>query len=165
MKFLLEVKAWVIFIIVVLPALLTVPAPIQGMLNVISISGLLLWLFSIGYYGNKKLNEIGLLHEKNMSLFTICILVFLGLAVFNFLFWKNAGDGNVVEIIFGLIALITFFYPIALVSKIIVKLEKGREVEFSEYIVTLVSIIIFPIGIWFVQPRVNKIFASSQEKA
>lgn len=49
------------------------------------------------------------------------------------------------------------------VPKSLKSIELGRKVKFSECIVELILIALFPIGIWIIQPRLNRIYAVSKE--
>jgi len=49
----------------------------------------------------------------------------------------------------------TFFHA----AKSLKSLELGREAEFSEYIIDAIMLFAFPIGVWFIQPRINRILA------
>lgn len=44
-------------------------------------------------------------------------------------------------------------FPVRLLNTI----EKEREVTFSDYILDSFLVIFFPIGIWILQPRINRI--------
>lgn len=47
-----------------------------------------------------------------------------------------------------------FWFP----SVTLVAIELGHEPEFSQYGGTLMQMIFWPIGIWFIQPRLNRIY-------
>lgn len=51
-----------------------------------------------------------------------------------------------------------FWFPAAT----LVAIEIGREPEFNEYGGTLLQLIVWPIGIWFIQPRLNRIYKAIQ---
>lgn len=55
-----------------------------------------------------------------------------------------------------LVGIADYFYIVAFAARTIVKAEQVK-VKFSEYFKTFLQIMFFPIGIWFVQPRINKI--------
>lgn len=163
MKFFLEIKAWAVFIIVVLPIVFTTPAPINGILYIFGFSALFLWIFSIGYYGSKKLDEMGLPNKGNMRLFTISSFASPVFCAVFVLFRNNIGE-SAVGFILGLIGSVCYFYTFFLASKIMVTLEKRREASPSEYLMALLSLFMFPFGIWFIQPKVNRIFGFSDIK-
>jgi hypothetical protein len=65
--------------------------------------------------------------------------------------------------IFPLHGFATFclFYVLYFVSKSLVLAEKAAPVEFPNYIGTLFLIWFFPIGVWFTQPRINRLYANA----
>ena len=50
-----------------------------------------------------------------------------------------------------------FVYFCAFPAKIIKSIELNKEAELGEYIADFFLILFLPIGIWFIQPRINKI--------
>ncbi len=58
--------------------------------------------------------------------------------------------------IFAMFCILYVFYYIARSLRTV---ELGRRVELSDYLGDFVLIWIFPIGIWIIQPKINKIFA------
>jgi hypothetical protein len=58
-----------------------------------------------------------------------------------------------------LLALISFLYLQIFVSKNLVSAETGKSASFSAYLGTSLLIWFWPIGVWFVQPRINRLFA------
>ena len=55
------------------------------------------------------------------------------------------------------IALLTLFHCLSFMAKAIVQLERGREITSSEFFSEFVMAAILPIGIWFLQPRINRL--------
>jgi len=49
------------------------------------------------------------------------------------------------------------------VPKSLKSIELGRKVKFSACIVELILIALFPIGVWIIQPRLNRIFTVNEE--
>ncbi len=64
-------------------------------------------------------------------------------------------------VIFPLYVFATFclFYVLYFVSKSLVLAERAETVEFPQYIGTLFLIWFFPIGVWFTQPRINRLYS------
>ena len=62
--------------------------------------------------------------------------------------------------LFHLCAMFSELYVLYFVSKLLVSVEKQQVAKFHEYFLTLLMILYFPIGIWFLQPRIQKIFSS-----
>ena len=55
------------------------------------------------------------------------------------------------------VALFTLFYCLSFMARAIVQLERGRRVTSSEFYSEFVMAVVFPIGIWLLQPRINKL--------
>ncbi len=54
------------------------------------------------------------------------------------------------------------FYTLYFIAKTLVSAELQREAHFSDYIGDFFLIWFFPVGVWFIQPRVNKIVSEGQ---
>jgi hypothetical protein len=57
-----------------------------------------------------------------------------------------------------------FYYPIIFIAKNLTKLILNRDVIINDYIINLIWLIIFPIGIWFFQPKINKLAEQFEKK-
>lgn len=55
------------------------------------------------------------------------------------------------------IALFTLLYSLSFMARSIVQLERKRRVNTSEFYNEFVMAVIFPIGIWLLQPRINRL--------
>lgn len=71
------------------------------------------------------------------------VLMWLSFVSFPFTFW----------------GIIYIFYK---VPKSLKSLELGHKAKFSEFLLDLILFAIFPIGIWIIQPRLNKIYAVNE---
>ena len=60
---------------------------------------------------------------------------------------------------FHFFAMFCLFYDIRFVSKSLALTETGRRATFYDYAGPFFLLWFFPIGIWFIQPRVNKLYA------
>ena len=59
---------------------------------------------------------------------------------------------------FHIISIICNFYSLYFVSKLIVMVEKKYAIKVKDYIGTFVAAWFYLIGIWWIQPRVKKLF-------
>jgi hypothetical protein len=55
------------------------------------------------------------------------------------------------------------FYIAFFASKSLAMAEKSGPVTFYDYAGPLFLIYFFPVGVWFVQPRINRLYAQSRE--
>ena len=62
---------------------------------------------------------------------------------------------------FHLLAMYCVFFDFNFVSKSLALAETGEPVSFYDYAATFFLLWLFPIGIWFVQPRINRLYGSS----
>jgi uncharacterized Tic20 family protein len=51
----------------------------------------------------------------------------------------------------------SFFYSLRFTAKAIASIESRSEAHFANYFAYLVAMFFFPIGIWWIQPKVNRI--------
>lgn len=56
------------------------------------------------------------------------------------------------------LSFITFFYCDYVVAQKLTSVERGRETNFAEVIGDTLMLVFYPIGIWWLQPRINRIF-------
>lgn len=181
MGLLIKLKHWQLFLLVIgLPIVLQL---IQGMIFLSSADGneanygnslgLLLILPLVIYYG--WIGAVGrAFSQKNsavtmpsgrfrLSLWTSAICSILLLAYFwTYPQYLQATDHEeaVPIMLVGVmvfVALFTLFYCLSFMARAIVQLERGRRVNSSEFYSEFVMAVVFPIGIWLLQPRINKL--------
>lgn len=63
-----------------------------------------------------------------------------------------------------LLAIFCQFYSWYFVSKGLALAENSRPVLLSDYLGYFVGIWILPVGIWIVQPRVNRLYANATQR-
>ncbi len=135
------------------------------------------WLWSVAIGLNKKLSpEIA---AKTLY-FKICtVLIAISYTFIFFLMFKlfdlfsqissdNALPDDFFSLFISLFMLIPivfgcFIYIYGFVAKAIVASEKNGKVKVSDYIPEFFLIYFFPIGIWFLQPRINKLVGEGDE--
>ncbi len=81
------------------------------------------------------------------------------------LFQSTTTNPALLAIIFPLHSLAVFcmFYDLYFVCKSLVLAETSRPVSFYDYAGPFFLIWFFPIGIWFTQPRVNRLYAERKK--
>lgn len=127
------------------------------------------WFWSIGIGLQKHIpTEINMKIKKFKIFFFIpltyilFLLVMIGTAFYGFSSGNNAAGEIVGKVLFVVIPMHLFsmfciFYLLYFASKTIKTTELKRTVTFSDFIGEFFMIWFFPIGIWFIQPRINKI--------
>lgn len=183
MKFFLTIKHWQLFaIIFAIPLILQFV--IMGALLINSSDTLLFtifpilmgcemiiffcWFYSLGINLHKKLPE-----TIKMSLIKFKIFLFIPAIymVFFTLFFVSLFDKGVLNpaifiVIFPchFLSMFGVFYDLYFISKSLKTVELQRPVKFEDFAGEFFLFLIFPIGIWFLQPRVNKIFKVQDTK-
>ncbi len=125
---------------------------------VIMVNGIimLLWFISLAILFDKE-NEIE--KKPSVTYFLINILlagIYMVVSILFQLFGINLLE-NIVFILIHLYSMYAIAYGLYFLSKSLVMLEKNRNVSFREYIKTLLLIWFYPIGVWFVHPRVKQV--------
>ena len=180
MKFILRLKAWQLFILVVgLPLMIEIfngkrekPEVIAPAIDsffflrlVVSILPLLYWWYTMGTSLHDKLPP-----EAKMPIgkFKFCLLFPLAyifaLTIISTRIsieeaeTKMGSPFVVILIVIHLLAMLCLFYGIRFIAKALKTAEMQRPALFDEYLGDFFMLWFFPIGIWFIQPRINKIF-------
>ena len=156
----LEAKHWQVFIILII-GLITANFEIENQLTLsltLFLFGVILYMiypFLIGYFlqkyvpTNTKLNYNFFIINSFIWIVTYMIIMILS-------------DGQGMSFT-GLKALAMFYVFFAFIhflsfpAKTIKTIELGREAVLGEYIGDFFLVLFLPIGIWFIQPRLNKI--------
>jgi hypothetical protein len=76
---------------------------------------------------------------------------------------SGTNSGGAMSVIFPmhLLGMFCMFYALYFVAKNIATFEKGKEVKFSEFKGAFFMLWFFPIGIWYIQPRINRIYETN----
>ena len=164
MRFVLKFKHWQMFIILLIATFLTnltwyghdtITMIFQG-------AGFLIyfvWFFAIGI---ELVNHLPSTVDLSNTLFVIngfVIIISFGIII---VFFGGQYSGNGI-LSFLLISYLIFaifhfmFYP----AKLIKSIELEKEAHLGQYFIYFLQLIFWPIGIWWIQPRINKIEASS----
>ncbi|WP_303317954.1 hypothetical protein Q4Q34_18760 [Flavivirga abyssicola] len=129
------------------------------------------WFWSIGIGLQKFIPTDIKMKMKKFKIFffipliyILFLLVIIGTTFYGFSSGNNAVGGIVGKMLFFIIPMHLFsmfcmFYLLYFVSKTIKTTELKRTVAFSDFIGEFFMIWFFPIGIWFIQPRLNKIIS------
>jgi hypothetical protein len=178
MKKLLSFRHWQLFLLIVIYGAWTSPSPLKEIINSVAVITLALWLYAIGIYGQDRIEELGL-QPMNLKLFKVNVI---GIAVLcaaaliyslsqggvneaNRVIANTVGPKDLIFILASLYAVFALFQTIIFASKTIAKLEYRREVTFNDYFNNLLLFCFFFIGVWFLQPKVNRLIAPEEEVA
>lgn len=177
MKRLLQLKHWQLFLVIFSTYFIALIfwqsdfniAGITGLhisvlMSVIYIVAFFLWVLGVGLFLNSIPDNP---HRFRGWLYTItsflAMLAYIGL---NLERLSAEGFSLPLEVmmfmpVLGLLGLPYTFYN---VSKSLKSLETGSKVAFPAFLLEAVLFFAFPIGIWFIQPRLNRIYMVAQQK-
>jgi hypothetical protein len=172
MQIFLRLKHWQLFGLFFIWQIVSIIASITEQTLMAFITGLLFdviffgWLYTLGANLNKRLpNKIkmNLILFKWFIVILIIYVVFYGMFISNF--WLNKCTYSIASILpFQFLAMFCMLYCFYFVAKSLKTVELQRPVTFNDYAGEFFLIMLFIIGIWFIQPRINKIFESTLQK-
>ena len=125
------------------------------------------WFYSVVVNLNKKTPDSVKMNltKFKCSFFSLIIGAFLGYinSYFLFNFVSNGGQVNLaiftpVISVLALLQIFCSFYCVYFASKSLKTVELQREVTFSDYVAVFFLFLFFPIGVLFIQPKINEIF-------
>ena len=160
MKSVLELKHWQVFLVIILTSIFSdiVPESLpvaSSILSLLAALAIFMWPLSIGYEMNYllppkiKLSPVLFILNGFLIVAALSLSVVLG----EDLSYRGNGFGAI-PVLYGLFAVVHIF---AFPAKVLKSLELGRVARFGEYAGDFFLFLFWPIGIWVVQPRVNKI--------
>lgn len=134
--------------------------------NIIPLMGLTLlmmlifmsWLWAIASACYEALPEHLAQSPKMMKIGIIYAVIYI--VVISLMFQGNDIHGFV--LIPHLLAMAAIFYALGFTAKQLIKLEQQKEVTFVDYSGPFFLFWFFPIGVWFIQPKINKLLASQK---
>jgi hypothetical protein len=128
---------------------------------------LLGWFFAVGVNLNKKLPDTVKMNLTKFKwfFFTPITLMFFYYVFVFFILYPSVSNGIapnngifVVSIPLYLFSVFCCFYCIYFNAKSLKAVELQKTVTFRDYVAKFFLFWFFPIGIWFIQPKINKIF-------
>jgi hypothetical protein len=170
MKEIIRLKHWQVFSIIAIGYIISFILPMTnfkiGGITSIELSAIptiitLILLFSYALTIGLFLNNIkdNPYHFKNWVLIIAILCCILGYSDLSL--QRLMSDTEIIPFWIGFIsAPLTFwgiYYAFYSVAKSLKSIELDREAKFSECIIDAITILMLPIGVWFLQPRVNRI--------
>jgi len=180
----LKAKHWQIFMltfglpyliqIIMMPMIMMGNEPMMIMkvfpiIMILFIGGFLGWLWSIGMGLQSKVPNDITMKVKKFKIFLIIPLIYmflislaLGTMFSGALEGGQEPNGGLIGGLVGIIlplhlfSMFCIFYCLYFVAKTLKTAELQKEVSFSDFAGEFFMIWFFPIGIWIVQPKVNK---------
>jgi len=162
MNFILKLKHWQIFILLFVASIMSNFTWVDhDLFNMaFNLSGILLyltWYFIIGLelseYLPKKIELPTTMFVINGFVLVLSIVVLI--MFFDGSFSSNGIIGFLWVVYLMYATVQFFFYP----SKILKSIELTKEARFGDYIGYVLLMIFWPIGIWWIQPKLNKLIS------
>ena len=133
------------------------------------------WFYAMGVNLNKKIPDTAKMYLRKFKwfMFIPVVYIFILYIFIHFVLFKAVSNGEqlnntvIIAIIvpFHLFSIFCIFYCIYFNAKSLKTAELQRAITFSDYVVEFFLLWFFPIGVWFIQPRINKMFdATLQER-
>nr|MBI1230315.1 hypothetical protein [Cytophagales bacterium] len=181
MKLLLKLKHWQLFLLTVGVSMIIAIYPAISMLaneedrfvynavvRYITILPFLiyfLWIWSVGTLLNEYITDELKISSTNFFISVgVAFFILFFLFVFNVLNWDDilghadstfwAYLGSVMVLFVGIFA---WLFSLNFVAKTLVRSERELHVNPADYYGEYIMILFFPIGIWIIQPRINRI--------
>jgi len=166
MRFILRLKHWQLFLLTIgLPILANIfgvsghgqPGTIDMIIGSVTVSGVFGWIWSIANVLHKKLPD-----RERFKLWIFRISFVIALTVLIWVF-RTAEKNTMTD---DELSIILFFTPIYLglmifvvlfAAKTLKTVELGRPTNITEYGAEAFLIWMIPIGVWFIQPRLNEL--------
>jgi hypothetical protein len=162
MKWIISIKHWQLFLITVLPAAIVMAGPLKLIINAIGLAFGLIWCYSIVSLGQKDARSLEIeplnLRWFNLNVGLVPVLFFIIALV--------PEDLEVTNPLTILAMLSSVYFVIAMIQilvhtgKTFVMLEKGRPVKRDDYLLTVLLLFMFIVGIWILQPKANRLIGN-----
>lgn len=172
MKLFLKMKPWQLFVLLFgAPYLILGVSMVGGdfkrMFTIVPIVTLafsgpfIAWFWSLGIHINRWVSRDIRPNPRRFRLVLCYVSVYLLLftALFMRMFTGKVGVGLLAFIVpFHILAMFCMFYAVYFVAKNFVMAERNVKVGFYECAGPFFLIWMYPIGVWFIQPRINRMF-------
>ena len=168
--FFLRAKAWQLFLLgtVLMLVYALIPLPDNGSLAGELLTGVVIalfcsfyltWLWSVGEFLNSLLVRSLQFDKKYFRFALIYTFVHLLVSPFLFAFQNRTLDFLLLFSVVGLA--ICFVYAMRSVAKAMVAVNTGIPAVYNEYIGISFAIGFWIIGVWGLQPRINRLYADN----
>ena len=135
---------------------------LAGLVTALATLGLFVWFWSLGSYFNSIVQP-----ELRMKsgFFRVALIYPPFFFVFSIATFQSSSPGLFgLSILLNLFAMVCMFYLFYFVSKSLVLAETSKQASFYDYAGPFFLLWFFPVGVWIVQPRVNRLYAEGKER-
>ena len=157
------------FVAILLVSILTFLSPVLLFIGVPII--LILWFglyfgwhWTVGINLHKRLSESTMLNIHVFKFLFVFMIIYMGLSVIVPLLGNVSTIFYRVFSILNFIGSLSFLYCVGFIARILNSVEQNKLAGFKDWIGDMFLILLFPAGIYFLQPRINEIFTKEPEK-
>jgi hypothetical protein len=154
MQLILHLKPWKLFIIIMAPNLLSSIEGLSAIIMPIASFAYLSWIHSVGLTMNEKIPASS---RPSSSYFTVSCLCCWLYHPYGIFLEHQIIRSETVSILLFLYIIWSFFYSIMFSSRMLESVIEGKLVSRSEAIKAFVCFIMFPWGVWHIQPAVQRV--------
>jgi len=140
--------------------------PLWLVLVLVGLMNSFIWVWAIAYELQK------LSHQIHLKLFKVafwvpftCIWSFIAVMLFDFFIYKTKSFNIEVEMMLwkgaAIISVGCIIYGLIFLGRLIRSVELGRKPLIKNHLVESALMLFPPIGVWLVQPKLNRIYQSS----
>ena len=161
LKFLLQIKTWKLFCVFISIFLFGWSTFFEIYILPIIILLWFCWVVSIGYNGQDLLGELSIswLTKKRFQWTAIVLFVLMLASILLSSFTNNGSDiSPIIIIAFALIGMYCFYYVFIASAVVIATIEYKRKADFGSSFGHFLRLLIFPLGVFGIQPILNKQF-------
>jgi hypothetical protein len=177
-SFLLKIKSWQLFLLICfVPFIIAIIYELisssltnhnDGILNnplfALTIYFLyMLWIYSIADFFTKLLNQTPKYLKISFAISVIYIVYYSFFVISHLQYIASTGVATLFHFTFQILFMIIFFYLPYHASKALRAVELNHEVSFRDAFADFFCLLLFPFGVWFVQPRVRKLYLMKME--
>lgn len=168
MRKIFTIPTWQVFLLLILPGFF----PVSNSIGIfISVTWALFFLCCTYLLGNILYKKLPTGHDLNLNrfhfnlffpviYFTIIFIVYDGGYDINQDTYKNYGRVAAIIIPLHLFSMYCMFYTIWFIGKTIATIENNKVVTFDNYAGNFFLLWFFPIGIWWMHPKIKRIISN-----
>jgi len=177
MNFLLRLKHWQLFLLLIgLPIIIRMITLIRSedslssftnttflslIPTIISMTVSIGWFYAMGTNLHKKLPGSVKMNLARFKIFLFFLAVYAPIFIGFMINYTSANEKIVafaVIVPFHLFSMFCISYCMYFNAKALKAIEMQRPVTFEDFAGDFFSFLFYPVGVWFIQPRINKLF-------
>jgi hypothetical protein len=163
MPFLLKLKSWQLFILIIVPAFISNSLSIYSTIVSLSLLISFSWIYIVGTTMHSLIPvsvKPNIKYFRFYFLLIIIALIMIGIAQFsrdNSTTWLSVTGGG--------IYIVGFICACGFAGKMLESIIEGEIVNNSDALKATICFLIFPIGLWYIQPAVQRVLAKYDKQA